>query len=290
MNYKNFSIHDDIVQTYLDVPNPVITISTTAGAAASGVWVMVLNSVTSGNVLKPDNTGTASNISTSAAFKQLANYFYGTGTYITDANNGNTQDNTVKVIQFSKPLISEGLYPGTLTAAFSYGTVSSITGIDIPDTNSVGSALGLTGQLVNSALSTDIWGGVFYDYGVIVLNDSVNLTGAAFFGTSLSGLYIGGAAAGKVTLNQLNYAPRSILKRSIYFCRAYNKEFNYTYNPTARDSTGKLLASLSSDPATWITTVGLYNDDNDLLAVAKISPPKKKSFESEINIRVQLDF
>jgi len=45
-----------------------------------------------------------------------------------------------------------------------------------------------------------------------------------------------------------------------------------------------------SQPTTFITTVGLYNDNNDLLAVAKMSQPLAKDFTKEALIRIKLDF
>ena len=77
----------------------------------------------------------------------------------------------------------------------------------------------------------------------------------------------------------------------MFFTRAFNKEFNYTNNPTAIDNTadGSITANLTANPTTFITTVGLYNNDNELLAVAKTSPPVKKDFSTEkiFNIRLQ---
>lgn len=290
MNFKNFT-QDDMVSTYLDVPSNLYTISTTAQASASGVWAMVLNSTSAGYITRPDTTQTASNISISSAFKQIANYFYGTGTYVIDANNGTTQNSTIRVIQVARPNMQEGLYKNSITAKITgiTGGTLSLTAIDIPDNNSVNSALGLTGKMVNAALSTDVWGSVFYDHGVIVFSNSQGMTGGVFTST-VSGFEIGTASATKIRLTELNYKTRSILKRAIYFCRGYNKEFNYTYNPTARQADGRILGTLSANPATFISTIGLYNDNNELLAVAKVSPVKKKSFSNEVSFRVQLDF
>lgn len=292
MNFKNFDINNDVVTTYLDVPSNLYTISTTAQASNSGVWLMVLNSTSANYITKPDTTQTASNVSISSAFKQIANFFYGTGSYIIDANNGTTQNSTVRIIQFARPNLGEGLYKNSITAKINSNNQAaslSLTAVDIPDNNSINSALGLTGKLVNSALSTDVWGSVFYDYGVMVFSHSQGATGSIFSST-VSGFEIGTASATKVRLTELNYKTRSILKRAIYFCRAYNKEFNYTYNPTARQSDGKILGTLSANPATFVSTIGLYNENDDLLAVAKVSPVKKKSFQNEVNFRVQIDF
>lgn len=76
------------------------------------------------------------------------------------------------------------------------------------------------------------------------------------------------------------------------FIRARNSEFNYSTNPSfISGSTGELTqTSFINNPQTYITTVGLYNDTNELLAVAKLSRPLPKDFTSEALIRVKLDF
>ena len=76
-----------------------------------------------------------------------------------------------------------------------------------------------------------------------------------------------------------------------YFARAKNFEFNYTTNPSFTDNTGNLTySSMINNPVTYITTVGLYNDSNDLVAVAKLSQPVVKDFTKEALIRVKLDY
>jgi hypothetical protein len=77
-----------------------------------------------------------------------------------------------------------------------------------------------------------------------------------------------------------------------YFVRLRNKEYNYSNNPTFYNAdTGTLVQSdFRNDPRVYITTVGLYNDANELLAVAKLSKPVRKSFDEELLLRVRLDF
>lgn len=83
-----------------------------------------------------------------------------------------------------------------------------------------------------------------------------------------------------------------------YFIRIKNRDFNYSNNPTyVYDGTDNVHAKgtirntdFINDPKTYITTVGLYNDNNELVAVAKLSRPAVKSFDSELLIKVRLDF
>ena len=78
-----------------------------------------------------------------------------------------------------------------------------------------------------------------------------------------------------------------------YFVRAKNAQFNYTNNPSFTSGSSKgtiMFSSMRMNPKVFITTVGLYNDFNDLIAVAKLSQPIAKDFTKEALIRVKLDF
>ena len=64
------------------------------------------------------------------------------------------------------------------------------------------------------------------------------------------------------------------LNSRIYFCRGHHNEFNYSSNPTfLTGSKVRVKTSQLDEPVTYITTVGLYSPDNELLAVAKVSEP-----------------
>ncbi len=77
-----------------------------------------------------------------------------------------------------------------------------------------------------------------------------------------------------------------------YFCRVPNKEFNFSSNPTfTSGSNGDFtVGTFFKNPKTFITQVGLYNDNNELLAVAKLSKPLQKNYSKEAIIKVKLDF
>jgi hypothetical protein len=83
-----------------------------------------------------------------------------------------------------------------------------------------------------------------------------------------------------------------------YFVRVKNRDFNYSNNPTyVYDGTDGIHtagtiynADFITNPTTYITTVGLYDVSNELVAVAKLSRPAMKTFDSELLIKVRLDF
>ena len=81
------------------------------------------------------------------------------------------------------------------------------------------------------------------------------------------------------------------LNSSVYFCRINHNEYNYSTNPTYLSGSKIRVKTQASDlPVSYITSVGLYNDNNELLATAKLSEPLKKSSDTEFTIRVRLDY
>ena len=79
------------------------------------------------------------------------------------------------------------------------------------------------------------------------------------------------------------------------YCRAEADEFNFSSNPSYTDTDGRLRVTDRGQegkqiPFTMITTVGLYNEADSLLAVAKLSRPVEKNYEKDITFRVRLDF
>ena len=81
------------------------------------------------------------------------------------------------------------------------------------------------------------------------------------------------------------------INSTFYFVRARNSEFNYTNNESFTDSDNRILhSSMQNNPKTFITTVGLYNNASELVAVAKLSQPVAKDFTKEALIRVKLDY
>lgn len=92
--------------------------------------------------------------------------------------------------------------------------------------------------------------------------------------------------------NSFKMNSEETISSDFIFIRARNSEFNYSENPSfISGSTGEVLfQSFINAPQTYVTTVGLYNDTNDLVAVAKLSRPLEKDFTKETLVRVKLDF
>ena len=76
-----------------------------------------------------------------------------------------------------------------------------------------------------------------------------------------------------------------------YFVRLRNNEYNSSNNPTYSDTDGNIFnEDFEYDPKVYVTTIGLYNNQNECLAVAKLSRPLEKSRAKEALLRVRLDF
>jgi len=93
----------------------------------------------------------------------------------------------------------------------------------------------------------------------------------------------------------ITFQNKTQINSTIYFLRASPDEFNYSSNPTYVNDRGQIVVTDSSvnaleKPFSYITTVGLYGDFDDLLAVAKLSRPIEKNDEKDLTIRVRLDF
>ena len=138
------------------------------------------------------------------------------------------------------------------------------------------------------------------DVGAIILNAAALNLESSDGGIGLSTLYNSNTAdnnpltlfnaitaSGNFTLNS-----QENITSDYVFVRARNSEFNYSSNPSfISGSTGEVLYNdFINAPQTFITTIGMYNDNNELLAVAKLSKPLKKDFTKEALVRVKLDF
>lgn len=155
-----------------------------------------------------------------------------------------------------------------------------------------GSAVSGGGEVAGSGS----YGLLFPELGTILLNPAAisqsiqvgsiktaNLTN----GTNQKTLYNSISLGESFTLNS-----SETITSNFVFARARNSEFNYSTNPSyISGSTGEVAFNqFINNPQTYITTVGMYNDANELLAVAKLSRPLLKDFTKESLIRVKLDF
>jgi hypothetical protein len=148
------------------------------------------------------------------------------------------------------------------------------------------------------------YGWLLPDIGTIILNP---LALADFATSGGIGFQYSGSASGSVTPTISPNASmfRAISGSSLFtlnsqetitsdyvFVRPRSAEYNYSENPSyISGSTGEIVYSyFINNPQTYITTIGLYNETNELLAVAKLSRPLLKNFTKEALVRIKLDF
>jgi len=147
------------------------------------------------------------------------------------------------------------------------------------------------------------WGLFYPDHGVIVLNGKAMDASASFNtqrtpATSSGGnnalrLFTSISGAATYTSSIGFYGRTSeVLNSTYYFVRLFNGEYNYSTNSsfTSGSTSAIKYDSMINDPQVYVTSVGLYDDNQDLLAVAKLSKPVKKSFDRELVVKVKLDY
>jgi hypothetical protein len=231
-----------------------------------------------------------------------SSFIYGVG------NNTYTTNN-FWVLSIERARYKQSLFPGSLNLQLS-GSGGIINLTDNSLDNPVNTFLGSTRvlQLISGSNGTagtlpfsgyvpgsGSYGLVFPDLGTILLNPSAisqsiqvdasrsNNSDGLNTQTLFNSISLGASFA----LNS-----QETITSDYVFVRARNSEFNYSENPSfISGSTGEVIYSnFINQPQVYLTTIGMYNDSNDLLAVAKMSRPLLKDFTKEALIRVKLDF
>ena len=90
----------------------------------------------------------------------------------------------------------------------------------------------------------------------------------------------------------LAFQNKTVINSTLLFCRVAPSQCNYSSNPTYIKSDGsfRVIDDENDEPFSYVTTIGLYNDSDELVAVAKTSRPIEKNPETDLSIRVRLDF
>jgi hypothetical protein len=229
-----------------------------------------------------------------------ASFIFGTDTNVITGSN-------FWVISVERARYKESLFPGSLNLTLS-GSGGTLKLTDNSNDVSVNTFVGSTRvfQLVSGSNGSAITGGgyvagsgsyglVFPDLGTILLNPSAisqSIRVAPSRSNNSDGfnprrLYNSISLGASFGLNS-----QETITSDYVFVRARNSEFNYSENPTfISGPTGEVIYDeFINSPQTYITTVGMYNDQNELLAVAKLSRPLIKDFTKEALVRVKLDF
>ena len=236
---------------------------------------------------------------------------------------GNTDSRDIYVLNINRARYKEKIFPGTFNLVLSGSDGTNPARIQLTDNSKDVTALTFTdaGRVFDivsgtngSAVSTAVTGGVtagftpsgsygkfLPDVGLIILNPRALALSQSLGGVGLtinddltdtamvannSNLYESIKLAQTFSLNS-----EETITSDFVFVRVRNTDFNYSTNPSMISGSGEFVhSSLINNPQTFITTVGLYNDANELLSVAKLSKPLVKDFTKEALVRVKLDF
>ena len=291
MTIASYDLSRDVITTdVLTKTNYEITSATAAQERNINSFVMEAGST--GFLVNAKGTTTSTPLS--AAFRNISNYFFSSSAAnrIPVSQNNVATTGISRVITVGRTTVDDAILSGSVTGTFSFGTQANKVIIDQPE-QSISGAVGRKGDLVEKSDTTNVVGTVFYDSGTMIFHGGDYSRDTNFLIDSASGFVFGpGATAGNVAINNLSFISLNMLKRSVFFTRAFNQEFNYSNNPTAiaNASLGSISSNLTGNPTSFITTVGLYNNDNELLAVAKTAPPVKKDFDTEKVFAVRLQF
>ena len=179
-----------------------------------------------------------------------------------------------------------------------FDVMSYITDTGAETSYKVNSPAGEYGLLKSGSTNVGL---IYYQAGICVLTSSVlpqtsSLSESGDLGHShdvLVSSSIDTYADGfRNRISNISFNNTTELNSTIYFCRANHNEFNYSSNPTYL--TGSKIRvkneNILAPPKSYVTTVGLYSADNELLAVAKLSEPLRKDPSNELTLRVRLDY
>jgi hypothetical protein len=234
-------------------------------------------------------------------YGQYRNLVYGTETQNFTFDGGVTTATDIFAISINRNRYKQSIHPGTFNLKLdNAGSVIYLT-----DDSNTTNLTRFAGQnriyyIISGSNGTGdtskYYGMLLPDIGTVILNAS---------GSNSIGSYI--AALSALTSSVVNNHAKlyssiangasfqaqssEVVSSRYFFTRVKNSEFNYTTNPSIIDANGNLLyTTLIDNPQTYVTAVGMYNDNNELLAVAKLSKPLTKDFTKEALIRVKLDY
>jgi hypothetical protein len=196
------------------------------------------------------------------------------------------------------------LASGTLAdGATSYSSFIDNSGEEeTPTLNEAGRVVSIYSGSGAVTASNTVYGLFYPDHGVFVFNATkLNEDLGIPFNTASAGTLSAASNQPKNSVTASLYVSASTyfaarseekVTSTHYFVRVTNKNFNFSNNPTfVTGSTGEFKhASMLRNPSVYITTIGMYDDNNRLVAVAKLSKPLLKSFNREALIKVKLDY
>lgn len=269
------------------------------------------NRVGSGSQNIAGITGKSPSSITYGQYRTLVN-----GDEDTDFTFGTTVPDSVYIISVNRSRYKEKLKPGTFNLTLTSGsntikltdnsgdltTVSYTDSGRVYDIVSGSNGTAYTGLTTTGfTLNSGSYGKFLPDVGIVILNGEA-LKAPANDGGGLSAILNEADNSANPKNLDLFYSmltqgesfsirSEETISSNYVFIRVRNSEFNYSTNPSNITGSGELRHDVMiNNPQTYLTTVGLYNDNNDLLGVAKLSKPLLKDFTKEALVRIKLDY
>ena len=300
--------------------------SSTATTAQKRYFINVYNEVTTssttkvqfslafGNRFGSGSIRTSDDKPSEATFKKFSNLLLNQSATSFTFNSASTTTTSDTIVAMSikrtnlKDKIDVGNWQVTLTSASIVLNLVDDSGAISEQTNAVGrryynivSGTLVTGQ-TNPTLfaTTTYFGRVYPELGLLLFNVN-QLTGSEGFSAWAPTMDFATTTNNTETFKNWISASGTISFRSqenlysrYYFCRAKSKEYNFSQNKSyvSSSGTGEVISNVTDRgvPFSYITSVGLYNDSGELLAVSKTSQPIFKEPGVEANFKVRLDF
>lgn len=251
-----------------------------------------------GSAYNVASTATSSNTEKVKIYRQIAALLLGNP----DAqfNIGSADRREAIFILFKRNLLKDEMKKGTVSLVLNSLAPTQYTASDAGAANTFKQTVGGDyAPLKYNGTGSEV-GQVWYQAGVIILHPDTAWGAVPLWSGSKTLINLQSSG----TINQVvdgfrthvehvQVNNQTNLQSSVYFCRAYNNEFNYSSNPTFIDDSGLIRVTSGSNVLTtqaYITTVGLYDENDNLLAVGKTNKPVLKSPQTEAVFRLRLDY
>ena len=302
------SSNGNITGSFLELYNEDPNVSSSAEVQFAVGYANIHGSGSTGNTTKLTTGGRQ----TAAIYRQFRNLILAPNTDEFTFTSAPSSSDDFYFVSFQRARQREKIDPGNwelqLTGQMS-GKAAKIQLIDDsgattnPTVNEGGRVFNVVSGSIADGINTTAANqpggalGLFYpDLGVILLDASqMEASGGLSANVRDADMFISRSAAFYNSIksgSSFQARREEEISSTNYFVRANNKDFNFSSNPTfSTGSDGSLTqGTFFKDPKTFITQVGLYNDSNELLAIAKLSKPLLKSYSREAIIKVKLDF
>lgn len=203
-------------------------------------------------------------------------------------------------ISVKRNLLKDELKKGTVSLVINSGTPTQYTASDAGAAVNFKQSLGGDyAPLKYNGTGSEV-GQVWYNAGVIVLHPDTAWGAITLWSGSKTLVEIQSSGSiNKVVdgfrthTEQFSFNNQTNLQSSVYFCRAFNNEFNYSSNPTFTDDSGLIRVTSGSNiltTRTYVTTIAFYDENDNMIASAKVNKPVLKSPETECTFRVRIDY